>query len=98
MLGESLTDVEQTLDKSRTNVKQKSDGRRMDVGRTSDGNRTKVRRTSDEQSSAATAAMARGGATLQLLVMQRCDEANKALQLTAMARPVERCSSILWQG
>jgi hypothetical protein len=42
--------------------------------------------------------MVRGDVTLQLLVTQHCGEAGKALQLVAMARPVERYSSLLWQG
>ncbi|CAK9266334.1 unnamed protein product [Sphagnum jensenii] len=64
----------------------------------SDENWTKVRRTSNEQSLAVAAAMAGGSAALQLLAMQRCGEAGRALQLVVMARPVERCSSLLWRG
>ncbi len=75
-----------------------SDGRRTEVRRTSDENRTKIRRTSDEQSSVAATAMAGGGAALQLLATQRCGEAGKTLQLAAMARPAECCSSLLWRG
>jgi len=53
---------------------------------------------SDEQSSTATAAMAGGGTALQLLATQRCGEADRALQLSAMARPAERYNSLLWRG
>jgi len=64
----SWPNVEQTSDGSWTEVERKSDRRRMQVGQ-----------TSDEQSSATTAAMASGGAALQLLATQRCDEAGRAL-------------------
>ncbi|CAM6027938.1 unnamed protein product [Sphagnum balticum] len=42
--------------------------------------------------------MASGNATLQLLAPQHYGEASKALQLAAMARPIEHCSSLLWRG
>ncbi len=70
----------------------------MQVRQTSDENRTKVRWTSGEQSSVAVVAMAGGSVELQLLAMQRYGEAGRALQLVAMARPVECCSSLLWRG
>jgi hypothetical protein len=38
------------------------------------------------------------GVALQLLAMQRYGEAGRALQFVAMARPTERCSSLLWRG
>jgi len=56
-----------------------------------------VGQTSDEQNSVAATAMACGDVALQLLATQRCGEADIALQLAAMARPAERCSSLLRQ-
>jgi len=56
-----------------------------------------VGRTSDKQSSTAAVAMASGGAALQLLATQRYGEAGRALQLAAMLRSAERCSSLLWR-
>ncbi len=105
---DSLTKIGRKLDGSLTNVGRTSDRRRMQLRRTSDesrkkvrqtldGNRTKVQRTLDELSSIAAAAMAGGGATLQLLATQCCGEAGRMLQLAPMARPVERCSSLMWR-
>jgi hypothetical protein len=42
--------------------------------------------------------MANGSAALQLLATQHYGKAGKALQLATMARPAERCSSLLWRG
>jgi hypothetical protein len=66
--------------------------------RTQNGCRTEVGWKSDEQSSVAVATMASGDAALQLLATQRCGEAGRTLQLTTRARPIERCSSLLWRG
>jgi hypothetical protein len=91
-------EVGRMSDGSWTDVGRKSDGSQMQVQRTSNENRMKVRRTSNEQSSAAATTMASGGTTLQLLATQRCDEADKVLQLAVVARPAERCNSLLWRG
>jgi len=42
--------------------------------------------------------MVGGDTALQFLTMQRCGKASRVLQLAAMARPAERCSSLLWRG
>jgi len=91
-------EVKRTSDGSWTDVGRKSDGSQMQVQRTLNENQMKVRRTSNEQSSTAATTMASGGTTLQLLAMQRCGEADRALQLVTVARPAERCNSLLWRG